>query len=290
MLSGVVVVDASQLAVRERFGRVQPGVVLRPGLVVGLPWPLDRVRRVDVHRIRSAPLGYADAKAGADALWTQYHAAEEYNLLLGNGRDLVTVNAEVSYRIRDLHAWLYSCQNPEEALQTLAYRALMEATVDKTLDAVLSRDIATFSSTLHKQVQAEVDERALGVEIVAFTLRGLHPPVAVAADYQAVVSAQLDRTTFVIEAETYREVALPMASAFALSETRSAEAARLPRVAAATGEALAFRSLAAQHRLNPNLFRFRKRLETFEGLLQQQPHHVIDARIERDGGAIWILK
>ena len=141
----------------------------------------------------------------------------------------------MSYRIRDLHAWLYSCQNPEEALQTLAYRALMEATVDKTLDAVLSRDIATFSSTLHKQVQAEVDERALGVEIVAFTLRGLHPPVAVAADYQAVVSAQLDRTTFVIEAETYRG---GPADGQRLRTQRDgpAEAARLPRVAAATGE------------------------------------------------------
>ena len=84
MLSGVVVVDASQLPFGSA-GRVQPGVVLRPGLVVGLPWPLDRVRRVDVHRIRSAPLGYADAKAGADALWTQYHAAEEYNLLSATG-------------------------------------------------------------------------------------------------------------------------------------------------------------------------------------------------------------
>ena len=125
---------------------------------------------------------------------------------------------------------------------------------------------------------------------MAFNLRGLHPPVAVAADYQAVVAAQLDRTTFIIEAESYREVALPMAKAFALSETRDADAARLPRLATAKGEALAFSTVAAQYRLNPDLYRFRKRLETFEGLLREEPHHVIDARIERDGGAIWILK
>jgi len=57
-LSSVVVVDASQHAVRERFGKVDPALVLPPGLVVGLPWPFDQVRRVDVTRVRSVPLGY----------------------------------------------------------------------------------------------------------------------------------------------------------------------------------------------------------------------------------------
>ena len=131
LLSGVVVVDASQQGVRERFGQVNEEQVLEPGLHLGLPWPFDRVRRVDVMRVRDLPIGYTDAKAGAQALWTQLHAAEEYNLLLGDGRDLVTVNGELQYRIRDIHAWLYGCQNPEEALETLAYRVLMEATVDK---------------------------------------------------------------------------------------------------------------------------------------------------------------
>ena len=76
-LSSFVVVDESQLAVRERFGKVEPGEVLQPGLSVGLPWPFDRVRVVDTQRVQSMPLGFSGAKTEVNSLWTQYHAAEE---------------------------------------------------------------------------------------------------------------------------------------------------------------------------------------------------------------------
>ena len=261
-----------------------------PGLVVGLPWPFDRVRRVEMSSgFAACPWG-TEPKAGADALWTQYHAAEEYNLLLGNGRDLVTVNAEVLYRINDVHSWLYRCQNPEQALQTLSYRALMDATVDKTLDEVLSRDIASFSARMHQRIQDEADQEELGVEVVAFNLRGLHPPVAVAEQYQAVVAAQLDRTTSIMGAELYRQVALPMAQAVALSKEHEASAARASRLAKANGEATAFNTLVAQYRVSPRLYRFRKRLETLETVLENESYYLLDARIEQDGGAVWILK
>lgn len=289
-LSSFVVVDASQQAVRERFGKVDAKQVLEPGLVVGLPWPFDRVRRVDVLRTRSLPLGYADAMADADALWTQYHAAEEFNLLLGDGRDLVTINAELLYRVGDVHAWLYGCQNPEEALETLSYRVLMDATVDKTLDEVLSRDIATFSGRMHEQIQQQAQQKGLGVEVVAFNLRGLHPPVAVAEDYQAVVAAQLDRTTYIMDAEAYREVALPVAEAAALTNKFTAEADRAGRLATAKGEAAAFSAVAAEYQSSPELYRFRRQLEALEQVLIEKPHYIIDDRIERDGGAVWILE
>ncbi len=290
VLSAVVEVDAPQQAVRERFGRVDPERVLGPGLHLGLPWPLDRVRRVDVMRVREMPIGYTDAKVGADALWTQYHAAEEFNLLLGDGRDLVTVNAELHYRIGDVQAWLYGCQNPERALETLAYKVLMDATVDKTLDQVLSLDIGSFSQRIHRGIQGQIDAQGLGVEVVAFNLRGLHPPVAVANDYQAVVAAQIDRTTYAMEAEAYRQGALPKAQAAAARATRRAQAEQAQRLSKARGEAIAFQAVEAQYKANPELYRFRRRLETLEQVLQDNPHFVIDARIEGDGGALWILE
>ncbi len=288
-LSSFVVVDASQQAIRERFGKVDPGHVLEPGLVIGLPWPFDQVRRVDVTRVRSVPLGYTDPKAGADALWTQYHAEEEFNLLLGDGRDLLTINAEVVYRVGDVHQWLYSCQNPALALQTLSYRALMESTANKPLDVVLSRDIADFSEQMHERIQILADEKNLGVEVVAFNLWGLHPPVAVAEEYQAVVAAQLDRRTFKLDAEADRESELPKARAAALQKTLQTEAERVTRLATANGEATAFRALYAEYKLRPDVYRYRKRLETLEAVLEKDPHYIVDSRIERDGGAVWIL-
>ena len=226
----------------------------------------------------------------SDALWTQYHAAEEYNLLIGDGRDLVTVNAELQYRIGDVHDWIYGCQNPEEALETLAYRVLMEATVDRTLDEVLSKDIGNFAAEMHRAVQNQADEKGLGVEVVSLNLRGLHPPVVLAEEYQSVVAAQLDRKTYMIDAEAYRQSALPMAKAAALSAIRTSTAERTMQLALAKGEAIAFESLEAQYAANPDLYRFRSRLETLEEVLGGKSYHVIDARIEQDGGALWFLQ
>ena len=290
LLSAVVVVDASQQAVRERFGHVDRQGVLEPGLHLGLPYPFDCVHVVEVLRVREMPIGYVEAKAGADALWTQYHAAEEFNLLLGDGRDLVTINAVLHYRVGDVHAWLYGTQNPETGLETLAYRVLTDATVDKTLDQVLSLDIGGFSASMVERIQAEADDHHLGIEVVDFDLLGLHPPVAVANDYQAVVSAQIDRGTYAMEAQAYRYGALPKAEADAVRATRRAEADRAGRLSKALGEAIAFQTLEAEYSANPELYRFRRRLETLEQVLQDNPHYVIDARIERDGGALWILE
>jgi len=289
-LSSFVVVDESQLAVRERFGKVKPGEVLQPGLNVGLPWPFDRVRVVDTQRVRSMPLGFSGAKSDANALWTQYHAAEEYNLLIGDGRDLVTVNVELQYRVSDVHDWIYGCQNPDEALQTLAYRVLMQSTVDRTLDEVLSQDIGSFSAHMLNELQAQVDAKGLGVELVSLDLRGLHPPVALATDYQSVISAQLDQTTYVIDAEAFRETTLPKAKSDAEAAVRTASAERLKRLAEAKGEAIAFQTVEAQYEVNPSLYRFRRRLETLEEALSEKAYYLLDSRIERDGGALWFLQ
>ena len=289
-MSSFVVVDESQLAVRERFGKVKTGEVLQPGLNVGLPWPFDRVRVVDTQRVRSMPLGFSGAKTEVNSLWTQYHAAEEYNLLIGDGRDLVTVNVELQYRVSDIHDWIYGCQNPEEALQTLAYRVLMQSTVDRTLDEVLSQDIGNFSGDMMKALQEQVDAKGLGVELVSLDLRGLHPPVALATEYQSVISAQLDRKTYVIDAEAFRESTLPKAKSDAEAAVRTASAESLERLAEANGEAIAFQTLEAQYDVNPSLYRFRRRLETLEEVLPEKAYHLLDSRIERDGGAVWFLQ
>src|SRR5262249_18333632 len=57
LLTGVVQVRPGERAVIRRFGRVledKPG----PGLLVGLPWGMDRVDRVEVDAVRELTIGY----------------------------------------------------------------------------------------------------------------------------------------------------------------------------------------------------------------------------------------
>lgn len=286
LMSALVVVNSTEQAVQERFGR-PVGTVLDPGLHLVLPWPIDRVRRVDATRVRAMPIGYVKAKTSAGMLWTTQHA-EEYKLLLGDGRDLVTVNAEMQFRISDPIAWFYHSQNPESALETLASRVLTHETAPRSLDEVLSENVGLFGARVRDEVQHEADDHGLGVEIVAFVFLGLHPPVEVARDYQEVVSAQVTRQTLIIDAQVHRMASMPSAQADAFSILKKAETEGVTRLAQARGDSWAFKALEEEYSVSPNQFRLRRRLETLEAALSQRSYWLIDDRYLRDGGEVWI--
>ena len=71
---------------------------------------------------------------------------------------------------------------------------------------------------------------------------------------------------------------------------RTAAAERIQRLSVARGEAMAFDFLEAQYRTSPEVYRFRRRLETLEAVLSDKPYHIIDARLEQEGGALWFLQ
>src|SRR5437764_7460433 len=56
-LTGVTQVRPGERAVVRRFGRVLPDKP-KPGLLIGLPWGMDRVDRIAVDRVQSVAVGY----------------------------------------------------------------------------------------------------------------------------------------------------------------------------------------------------------------------------------------
>jgi regulator of protease activity HflC (stomatin/prohibitin superfamily) len=138
-------------------------------------------------------------------------------------------------------------------------------------------------------VQQDADALGLGVEILGFTVGGMHPPVLVAPDYQAVVSAQLGKVTAVVNAQVSRNRALPLAESFVVSSQNSARAEGAEALGKAAGEAWSFRALESEFRASPQEYFFRRRLETMEKDLTGRSYTVVDSRIQRDGGEIWIV-
>lgn len=289
LATAVVMVPTTAVGVHERFGR-RSETLLEPGLHFVLPWPLHRVVRVSVERVRTMPIGYLGALEGASMLWTVPHAEEEHRLLLGNGRDLVTINAELHWRVRDTVEFVYTMQNPEQALADLADRVLMTKTEGRTLDGVLSENLAVVAADFRDSIQAAADAERLGIEVVDFTLLGLHPPIEVAEDYQAVAAAQIERETQVIEGQTYGQEEVPRAEGQAATLRHQASRDGITRLARARGEAQAFETMLASYALAPDLFRLLWYLERLEDTLTGRRFHVIDQSIEADGGAIWVLE
>lgn len=285
--TALVVVAPDEQGVRLRFGRLASPDPVEPGLHVAWPWPVEAIERYPVRRTQTLSLGYTGPQKSS-LLWAQTHASEEYTLLLGDGRELVSVDALITYRIRDVVRWALASQNTRDTLEAVAYRLLMQVTVTSNLDRLLSVDRSRFAHQFAERLQREIDARRLGLEVLHTGFTSLHPPVAVAAEYQAVVSAEVARRTIVVRAQEERERVLPAVTAEAEAEVMSAQAAAAHRVAEATGNASAFVDALGQYRAAPGLFAFRRRLETLEQGAAGLSLYVVDRRVAAEGGELWI--
>lgn len=285
--SGLITIPSESMGVHERFGRLTDRSPLPPGFHIVAPWPIDKVHRIATSHVRTIPLGYANPTPGASLLWTEQHAAVEYALLLGDGRDLLTINAELHYTVEDPLAWRYSLQNPDIALRALAEQALVIQTVGKTLNGVLSDNLAAFTDDITTEIETLIETRGLGVEVVSLTIQGLHPPVSVAEDYQAVVSAQHQSEIAILSSREYQIRTLSHAESSAMSRVNNAQAEGAKKIYIARGQSRAFDALRTQHDLYPASVEFMLRSHALEQALKNRGILVIDDRIEEDGGTLW---
>jgi regulator of protease activity HflC (stomatin/prohibitin superfamily) len=160
--------------------------------------------------------------------------------------------------------------------------------VNLTLSDALSQNIAGLAARMRQMIQREADGLGLGVEILGFTVGGMHPPVPVAKDYQAVVSAELRKVTTVVNAQVFRAQTLPQAEAAVVVDENMAKAGGAEALGQAAGEAWSFRTLESQYRAAPNLYFYRRRLEALEKGLADKDFTIVDRRFQRDGGELWI--
>jgi regulator of protease activity HflC (stomatin/prohibitin superfamily) len=290
--TSLTVVGVEEEGLVEHLGVPVQGQTLMPGLHLHWPWPIDRVFRISVKRVQALTVGHEGEEEGGpeNVLWARQHADNEYTLLLGNGRDLITIDAAVQYRITDPRAWRYHAQNPADALRAIAYRVVMRSTVNRTLADALSENVVTLTGSMGRMVQQEANALGLGVEVVGFTVGGMHPPVPVAGDYEAVVSAELGKVTSVVNAQAFRNESVPAAEAAALAGQNTARAEGAETLARGAGEAWSFRTLESQYHAAPEEYFFRRRLETLEKNLAGRSFVVVDSRIQRDGGDLWLMQ
>lgn len=289
--TSLTVVGVQEQGLVERLGVPVGGQPLASGLHLHWPWPIDKIYRLPVQRILDQQVGHEgeESEGPENVLWAVEHAPNEYTLLLGNGRDLITVDADVQYRIKDALAWRYHSQNPADAVRAIAYRAVMRSTVDRTLSDTLSQNLVVLTGQMRQTVQRDADAMGLGIDVVGFTIGGMHPPVPVAADYEAVVSAELGKVTAVANANAFRNSTVPEAEATAIVNENTARAEGAQALGRAAGEAWSFRTLESQYRASPQEYFFRRRLEVLENNLAGRGFTVVDSRFQRDGGELWLI-
>ncbi len=219
-LTGVSVLPADRRGVYERLG--EPVAVLGPGLHLGLPWPLGRVRPVELGTVHVASLGLgadpapdagmamadpeAPAPASADRLWDAPHPQEAEYLLASaglGGQSFQTVSADlrVLYRVgpsdAQARAVLYGTADPDAVVRALAARLATRYFAARTLDAVLGPDGRDAAARLGEALGRALARAGTGLEVVAVVVEAIHPPIGAAAAYHAVQAAEIAARTAV---------------------------------------------------------------------------------------------
>ena len=271
------VVHPHQQAAVYRLGRLDRSSIVGEGIHFKLPWPIDKLEIYDIHRINSIQIGYVSPDA-IHFLWAQLR--DEYLLLLGNGNEKVSVNMRIIYNISDLYAYVKTSTVPEKILSAAAYEALMNRTVNTTLDAFLSIDRSSLSASILDELSEFSVTNGLGLSVVDIIIEGIHPPVEVADVYQMVVSASIDRNTIITNAVTEAERTLIDAVRQSRSIVNYAEARQHYRVSAAMQEMAVFYAAAEAHAINPESFRLTRYLDTYERVIGGSKVYVFSPRME----------
>ncbi len=256
-------VDPQQQAIVYRFGEITEASPVGAGLHVKLPWPVEKADIYDTKRVKEVLVGY-EKQQSVDNLWTQSHGGEEYQLLLGNGNELVSVNIKIACVIDDLRKYVTAYSAPEDILTAKAYEIILTKTVSTDLDTFLSVDRSGLSEELAKDLNDFCESAGIGMHVNSVTLESIHPPINIADVYQGVVSAGVQKTTLITNAQAAEAEKIAAAEQQANTVILAAKQTQTQRVADARYEIDGFLAAAEAYRKHPGAVTLSKYLDTFE--------------------------
>jgi len=277
----VYVVQPYQKAAVYRFGKFNRESITNPGINFKLPWPFDITHIYDVDRINFIQIGYQAAHS-KNFLWTLAHEGGEHNLLLGNGNEAAAVNIKLIYKISDLYKYITVCANPEEILSAAAYNAIFRRTVNTTLDAFLSVDRSSLSSSLAEELSLFCESHNLGISVIQVIIESIHPPVDVADVYQKVITASVEKKIIITKAQTDAERRIISTEQQVSTLIGRANAEQYRRIGNAHREMAVYYAALEAYNVNQESFRITKYLNTYEKVIKENKIYFFSPKTENE--------
>jgi membrane protease subunit HflK len=238
-----VLVTEQQRGVVLRFGQFDR--VLQPGPHLKLPWPLERVFKVNATEIKT----FSDTVP-----------------VLTRDENIVSVEINVQYRVSDAQMYLFGTRSGDDVLKEATLSAVREQVGRSDLDTVLSaRSALSVSSKV--RLQEAMDRYRTGLVITELNLPNARPPEEVKPAFDDVNSAQQDKDRAKNEAEAYASKIVPEARGQAARVRTVAEGYKTASIARATGDAERFTLLVEQYKAAPDVTRKRLWLETLQQVM-----------------------
>ncbi|MGN6155285.1 MAG: FtsH protease activity modulator HflK [Sphingomicrobium sp.] len=230
-------IEPGERGVVTRFGRYV--YTLNPGVGMTLPSPFERVKKLDVEKIRNVDLG---SESGED-------------LMLTGDQNLLDIAYSVRWNIRTPELYLFELAQPEQTIQEVAESAMRAVISQVSLNDAMGDRRADIEDEVAKRMQVVLDTYRSGIQIQGIAIKQADPPDAVNDAFKQVTAAQQDAQTYINNANDY-----------SLQLRQKAQ-----------GEATAFDKVYEQYKLAPEVTRRRMYYETMEQVLSKVDKTIVEA-------------
>ena len=249
-LSGFHVVKKEEEALLTRFGRVVEENI-GPGLHYHVPI-IERAWIRPVHRI-------------AEHMVSSRANGQEVFTVLSGDLNLLEVSVAVQYRIDNLRNFLFATPDPVVVLTQLLREEIVSDLGQNFIDLILSLNRNIIQDHLFEELVELLEERDIGVELVALNIVDVRPIDETRAAFRDVTDAISERNEAISNANLRSERMLARSRGQAEAVVREAQAKAHERVVQAGSNADAFLALLAEYRREPQqvaITRYWQRMRT----------------------------
>ncbi len=292
VLGGFYTLEPNEQGVIERFGRkVRP--YRQPGWHYKLPWPVERLTRVEADRVREVEVGYRSADAGASLgpqaepaayEWNVQHRAgrfqkmPEESLMLSGDQNMIELNGVVHYNIVRPDDYIFRLADADATVRTTAESVIQMVVTTTPLDELLTTGRRAVEARALDEMQRRLDLYGAGVKVLHVALEDVHPSVEVVDAFREVAGAAEERSRLINVAEGYRNEQVALARGQGEASLRNAQAYQVSRVNRAAGDAARFNQAEEAYKTAPGPTETRLYLETMEQVLPRRQKLIIDSR------------
>ncbi|KJR46927.1 HflK protein [Desulfosporosinus sp. I2] len=275
ILTGIYIVNPGEQAVIRRFGSVLTESI-NEGMHYRLPWPIDKVEKVNVSEVRRADIGVSlpEHKHQTDA-------PQNIQLLTGD-ENITSSEAIVHYKVKDAAQYLYNVNSEDERLvRNSVESALVYLTASMGIDDILTSEKVKAQGIIMKKSQEILDSYNSGLQVTNFNIKSIVPPDEVSAAFRDVTTAKEDSEKEINQAKGFYNSLIPEARGKADEQISKAEAYKAESVNRAKGDAQKFETMLVEYQKNSQIYsqdttKYRLFLETMEKILPKAKKFIVN--------------
>lgn len=265
VLSGIFTVKTGDEAVVLRFGKH-----VSTHVNAGLKWHIpivEKVYKVNLSEVKRLEFGFRTTNEGNSKEKPEYEDQIGESLMLTGDENLVNAETIVQYKIKNAEDYYFSVDDPIGTLTIVSESIIRRCIANHPLDEVLTDNKFGVQQEIKDDLQQVADKYNLGIAITAIQLQDVNPPKEVDAAFKDVSSAREDKTSYINEANSYKNEIIPKARGNAAEMINKSEAYREQRIEEAKGDASNFTQILEKYKQGKTVTRTRMYLETLEEVL-----------------------